>query len=430
VKSQTKLALLALSLPLAAASMFRGNASHTGVYDSPASPISSVMWKYDTGGRVFSSPAVSGDLVFAGSADHGLHAVSRLTGARKWRFQTQGAVNSSPAVADGLVYFSSLDGFVYAVHVDSGKAAWKFQTGGETRFVAKGIHGSVPGTETMPDPWDFFLSSPVVEDGVVYIGSGDGHIYALDARTGALRWKFKTGNVVHSSPAVSGGIVYAGGWDTYLYALKASDGSVVWKFKTGDDRQYSNQTGIQGSAAVAGGKVFFGCRDANFYALNASNGAELWRYNNKGSWVVGSPAIWNEVVYFATSDSTKFHALDEKTGKPLFSLETGTYTFSSPSIASGFAYFGTFDGRLRAVNLKAKAYSGDFQTAARRENGPKYLTPSGGWNTNALYTDNTLDAMVVGISRMFSLGTFLSSPVMDRGVLYVGSADGYVYALR
>jgi outer membrane protein assembly factor BamB len=282
----------------------------------------------------------------------------------------------------------------------------------------------------MPDPWDFYLSSPAVADGVVYIGSGDGHIYALDARTGALRWKFKTGNVVHASPAVAGGLVYAGSWDTYFYALKAGDGSVVWKFKTGEDDKYSNQTGIQGSAAVAGGKVFFGCRDSNFYALEAATGSELWRFNNNGSWVVGSPAISEQAVYFGTSDSTKFHALDSGSGKPLFSLDTGTYAFSSVAVAGSTAYFGTFDGRLRAVDLKAKRYSGEFETAARKQDGPKYVLPNGTWNMPALYTDFTLDAMVVGISRMLSLGSILSSPVIDRGVLYVGSADGGLYAIR
>lgn len=414
----------------AADAMFRGNARHTGVYDSPAPGLSTVIWKYDTGGRVFSSPAVDGELVFVGSGDHALHAIARSTGQRKWRFDTKGAVHSSPAVAGGLVYFSSLDGFVYAVGAETGKDVWKFETGGETRFVAKGIHGAAPRNERMPDPWDFFLSSPVVADGSVFIGSGDGHIYALDARTGNLKWKFKTGNVVHTSPAVADGVVYTGSWDTYLYALNAATGSVIWKFKTGEDPQYSNQTGIQGSAAVAAGKVFFGCRDANFYALDARTGSELWRFNNKGSWVVGSPATTDRAVYFGTSDSTKFHALDSNSGRTLFSLETGTYAFSSVAVAGNTAYFGSFDGRLRSVDLKTGRYSGEFEMAARKQNGPKYLLPRGTWNMPALYTDNTLDAMVVGISRMLSLGSILSSPVIDRGVLYVGGADGNLYAIR
>ena len=68
----------------------------------------------------------------------------------------------------------------------------------------------------MPDPYDVFLSSPAVWNGTVYVGSGDHNVYAIDAQSGALRWKFVTGNIVHASPAVADGIVYIGSWDRYF----------------------------------------------------------------------------------------------------------------------------------------------------------------------------------------------------------------------
>jgi outer membrane protein assembly factor BamB len=61
--------------------------------------------------------------------------------------------------------------------------------------------------EAMPDPWDFYLSSPGVRNGVVYFGSSDGDVYALDAGSGVLKWKFHTGDVMHSSPAITDGIL-------------------------------------------------------------------------------------------------------------------------------------------------------------------------------------------------------------------------------
>ena len=65
-------------------------------------------------------------------------------------------------------------------------------------------------------------SSPTVLDGVVYVGSEDGNVYAADAATGALRWIYQTGAGVHSAPVVSDGVVYVGSGDSYLYALDAS----------------------------------------------------------------------------------------------------------------------------------------------------------------------------------------------------------------
>ena len=115
--------------------------------------------------------------------------------------QTEGPVNSSPALFDGVVIFSSVDGSIYGIDAATGTKRWSFATRGERRFTAPGIHGAIPRTERMPDPFDLFLSSPTIVDGVAYIGSGDQHVYALDARTGTLRWSFASGDVIHASPA-------------------------------------------------------------------------------------------------------------------------------------------------------------------------------------------------------------------------------------
>jgi serine/threonine-protein kinase len=65
-------------------------------------------------------------------------------------------------------------------------------------------------------------SSPAVAGGVVYVGSTDNYVYALDASTGDLRWRYQTGHRVESSPTVAGGVVYVGSTDNYVYALLAS----------------------------------------------------------------------------------------------------------------------------------------------------------------------------------------------------------------
>jgi len=66
------------------------------------------------------------------------------------------------------------------------------------------------------------FSSPAVADGVVYMGSDDGNLYALNATTGALLWKYTTGGWVASTPAVANGVVYFGGGGSTLYALNTS----------------------------------------------------------------------------------------------------------------------------------------------------------------------------------------------------------------
>jgi outer membrane protein assembly factor BamB len=63
------------------------------------------------------------------------------------------------------------------------------------------------------------VSSPAVGGGVVYIGSFDGNVYAIDAQSGQKEWAFQTGDIVHSSPAVVNGVVYVGSFDGNLYAF-------------------------------------------------------------------------------------------------------------------------------------------------------------------------------------------------------------------
>ncbi len=62
-------------------------------------------------------------------------------------------------------------------------------------------------------------SSPGVAGGVVYVGSWDSDVHALDASSGELRWRYQTGDDVWSSPAVAGGVVYVGSLDDYVYAI-------------------------------------------------------------------------------------------------------------------------------------------------------------------------------------------------------------------
>lgn len=414
------------------AAMFRGNPQHTGVYNSPAATsLGGVKWKFKTGGMVISSPVVSDSTVYVGSTDHNLYAIDAMTGAQRWKFKTGSRVNSTPAVSGGTLFFGSYDGTFYALDATDGKLKWKFATGGEHRFAGKHLHGMQPAAELMPDPFDVFLSSPAVWEGAVYFGSGDGNVYALDATSGALTWKFHTGDVVHASPAIDAGTVFVGSWDSYFYALDAATGKEKWRFKTGEDHDIYNQVGIQSSAAVAGATVYFGCRDSNFYALDEATGKQKWAFNNKGSWVVGSPAVQGTRVYFATSDSGLFHALDATSGAPVFELSSSKWPmFSSLALAGNAAYVGSNSGRLFAIDLNTRKIAWEFQTDAAQKNGPELTKPDGTPNYEAAFDGDFYDDMVSGLDRMMSVGAILSSPALSDGVIYVGSTDGYVYALR
>ena len=411
--------------------MFRGDARHSGVYDAPGvATLSGVKWTFHAMGQVISSPAVDRTTVYVGSTGGNLYAVDRESGKEKWRFAAKARIASSPAVAGGIVFFGAYDGIFYAVDASIGTLKWRFKTEGERRFAGTHLHGSEPTTETMPDPFDCFLSSPVVWNGAVYFGSGDGNVYALDATTGALRWKFKTGDVVHASPAIADGALFIGSWDSFFYALDASTGKEKWRFKTGVDPDMHNQVGIQSSAAVAEGMVYFGCRDSHLYALDAATGEKKWAFFTKGSWVIASPAVHDRKVYFATSDSGLLYAVDAKSGSVFFSLSfQGWPTFSSPAIAGDMLYVGSNTGKLNAVDIVHQKSVWSFATEASKRNGPIYTKPDGTPDYSAAFASDFYDDVVAGYVKLMSIGPILSSPVVMDNVVYFGGTDGNLYAL-
>jgi outer membrane protein assembly factor BamB len=190
-----------------------------------------------------------------------------------WSFATNGGVYSSPAVANGVVYVGSEDGNVYALEATTGTELWSYPTNGAV------------------------YSSPAVATGVVYVGSEDGNVYALDAATGTKLWSYQTLPVIQSSPAVANGVVYVGSYDYSVHALDAATGNYRWRFDTAFV--------VFSSPAVANGVVYVGSEDSNVYALDAATGAKRWNFATNGS-VQSSPAVANGVVYVGSYDGNLY----------------------------------------------------------------------------------------------------------------------------
>ena len=137
-------------------------------------------------------------------------------------------------------------------------------------------------------------SSPAVVNGVVYVGSWDDNVYALNATRGNKLWNYTTGNEVGSSPAVVNGVVYIGSYDGNVYALNAANGEKLWSYPTNYD--------VASSPAVVGNVVYIGAEDGNVYALNATGGNKLWNYKT-GNEVWSSPAVVNGIIYIGSDDN-------------------------------------------------------------------------------------------------------------------------------
>ena len=194
-------------------------------------------------------------------------------GKLKWTFVTGGPVTSSPAIDEnGIVYVGSTDNNLYAINAEDGNLKWKFQTGGAID-----------------------RSSPAIDaNGVVYIGSYDGYLYAFDTKTivpnsPSFKWRFQTFGTdaaISSSPAIApDGTIIFGCSDGYLYAVNP-DGSLKWASLVG------NIFGSSPAIDTTISQVYIGTMlpDA-FYALDLSSGAVVWVYNFLCGGVYASPVV-------------------------------------------------------------------------------------------------------------------------------------------
>jgi outer membrane protein assembly factor BamB len=425
-----------VSNPLIGQTMFHYDPKHTGYSESPdLKEFHQVQWQFKTGEKVFSSPVIAQGILYCGSDDSCLYAINPATGLQLWKFITGGAVRSTPSVSAGHVYFGSYDGKFYALDALTGYLIWSFQTDGEHMRRKQGLFGWTPSTMMMDDFFDFMLSSPVADDSSVYFGSGDGNIYALWKSSGLVKWSYKTGDVVHSSPALAQGKIICGSFDGYLYCLDATTGTELWKFKSGIDPS-GMMMGIQASPMIYDSTVYIGCRDANFYAVNINTGKQRWAIGNSGAWVISTATIADSIVYFGNSDQVLMRAVKATNGKQIFSFNTKAYPYSSPATTKKGLYFGTMSGFLYALDRTTGAELWHFQTDASKQKIDSILV--GGrpdWSVLAQRLTGSTDLYpyttnVLCWNEFLKLGGFFSSPLVENNIVYIGSTDGYIYALK
>ena len=317
-----------------------------------------------------------------------------------WRFETGGWVVNAPAVANGVVFAGSDDNFVYALDAGTGDMLWRFETG------------------------DVIRSSPTVTGGAVYVGSNDNYVYALDAETGEMLWKHDTSKAVQYSPVVTDGVVYIGAQgdvDHSVHALDAMSGEQVWA--AGVPYPY----GAEFAVTVVNGKLYAPGASGEFYAMDASTGEVLWSVS-VGMGSESPPAVLDGVVYLTAVNTA--YALNEATGEEIWSYGTEKFpAIDHPAVVVDGVYYFAPDSNLYALDVTtghlnwyyvADDLITDVPVVAE---GMVYVrSESGGFHA--------VDAATGGLALSWeNTASALRSPTVVNGFLIAESADGNLRAL-
>ena len=227
-----------------------------------------------------------------------------------------------------MVFFGSRDGFLYAVDAATGQKKWAFSHEGS-----------------------WCISGPAVEDDLVFAGSSDGQfVNAVDAKTGQEKWRAKMPSRVFISGAIAGGNVYFGAWG----------GEVTWfDAKTGKQKGGTMaEAAVQASPVVSDGVLYFGSDDGYVYAveLEAAKERQAIKLDPKilGLYV-GEYELMPGQALSVTLEGEKLMA--QLPGQPKFELVPETETqFFVRDVAAEFEFGKDEKGRCTQVKLRQSGF--------------------------------------------------------------------------
>jgi outer membrane protein assembly factor BamB len=293
------------------------------------------IWTLRVGNIIEFPPVVGYGLLFVNQYRGRLFAVNAATGKRQWRRRYFNCAAASPAVGKDILFVAymqpypcrryprSQPGFIAAILIRNRKGVLLRKTKVLWRYHTGAIE-----------------SSPLLVNNVLYFGSWNHSVYALDVSVRTrprLRWTFHADNEVNSSPAYGGGLVYFGSNSGSMYAVNARTGRLVWH--SGSYSRFGRREQFYATPTVAYGRVYAGNTDGTVYAFGARTGHLLWA-NHVGSYVYTAPAVWSRKVYVGTYDG-HFLALNAATGATVWRHEAPAAIHGAPTVLSGVVYFST-----------------------------------------------------------------------------------------
>ncbi|HEY3280817.1 MAG TPA: PQQ-binding-like beta-propeller repeat protein [Armatimonadota bacterium] len=225
----------------------------------------------------------------------------KLPLTQAWTAKTgEMGIFASPVVSDGVVYVGSREKGIYSA---DGKVF--IRPGALFAFDAKTGDQKWKLDSYEGQRLQWFWSGPTVTKDAIFFTNQDGNLYKV-SKAGKVLWRFKTGGTDTSSPLVFDGLVYFGSaWpNTSVYAVNADTGKLKWKTPTTPEGSTGDQNSsyVYSSPALAGELVIVGANNGIFFGMDRKTGDIRWRFDIKNKAYFFTPTVVDGRVILASGD--------------------------------------------------------------------------------------------------------------------------------
>jgi outer membrane protein assembly factor BamB len=306
-----------------------------------------------------------------------------------------------------FVFIASQGGHLYAFEAQTGRLRWRFAGG------------------------RMFKSSVCLYDNHVYVGNVDNHLRCLDAKTGDVAWKLRWSRDLDSSACVVNDRLYIAGESGYARCIDPKTGELHWKtFVDGINRgSKGGSYGSETSPAVHEGEYYCATYDGLLFSLNASDGSMRWKAVT-GDDTDASPVVYDDRVFIAAEDNYSFmQCFRRSDGKKVWEQKAKGGFWATPAVSEETVYIPSGGGDMLALDARSG------KTLWHRQLG------TASWSSPVVLEDKILFGAFDGKLRCLDRktgkdiwelklgGRIHSTPCVVDGVIYIGTRAGRFYAI-
>jgi len=313
--------------------VFQGN--NLGEFSSFNRSTGQLLWSRTFKGGVEAGAHLFKNQIFVAANDGTVSALNIKTGETIWSFSSSSENTSVPVLdpSTGLLYFQNSQNLVFCLEADTGRQVWVYSKPDNALMTIRGS------------------STPLVANGLVFVGFSEGSFVALRAQTGQVAWeqslnrnkKFK--DIDAQAVVVKNNRVIISGYDDRVYALGMSQGQILWSYPAGS---YSAVT-------VDGDHFYVSTTQSELLKLSTETGELVWKLSGLQGLATQGAMISGYVVVGESQGSLKF--VSRETGQVQHQFEPGRGIYSKPSIdpKSNEIYFISGEAYLYSLHLNEKS---------------------------------------------------------------------------